>query len=86
MNMEIIDQDRSSASAAIKSDRDIVFELWKPDSRVVFTGVSPEVQNDLTECTDSVIQDQIDSDVRECKLLVFRLMKPQIFLPLSSVP
>ena len=28
MNMEIIDRDQSSASAAIKSDRDIVFELW----------------------------------------------------------
>ena len=31
----------------------------------VFTGVSPEVQNHLIECTDSVIQDQIDTEVTQ---------------------
>ena len=39
----------------------------RPDSGGVFTGVSPEVQNDLIECIDSVIQDQIDTEVRQCQ-------------------
>ena len=39
----------------------------RPDCGGVFTGVSPEVQNDLIECIDSVIQDQIDTEVRQCQ-------------------
>ena len=32
----------------------------------VFTGVSSEIQNDLIECIDSVIQDQIDKEIENC--------------------
>ena len=35
----------------------------------IFTGVSSEIQNDLTECTDSVIQDQIDKEIENCRIL-----------------
>ena len=39
----------------------------------VFTGVSPEVQNDLIECIDSVIQDQIDTEVRQCQFFCIQI-------------
>ena len=42
------------------------------DERVhsgVFTGTSSEVQNDLIECIDSVIQDQIDKEIENCRFL-----------------
>ena len=42
----------------------------RPDCGGVFTGVSPEVQNDLIECIDSVIQYQIDTEVRQCQFLI----------------
>ena len=45
----------------------------RPDSGGVFTGVSPEVQNDLIECIDSVIQDQIDTEVRQCQFFSFQI-------------
>ncbi|XP_046863144.1 uncharacterized protein LOC124456877 [Xenia sp. Carnegie-2017] len=32
-----------------------------------FTGVSADVQNDLIECIDSVIQDEIDDEMKECQ-------------------
>ena len=35
----------------------------------VFTGVSSEIQNDLIECIDSVIQDQIDKETENCRFL-----------------
>ena len=35
----------------------------------VFTGVSSEIKNDLIECIDSVIQDQIDKEIENCRLL-----------------
>ena len=35
----------------------------------VFTGVSLEIQNDLIECIDSVIQDQIDKELESCRFL-----------------
>ena len=35
----------------------------------VFTGVSSEIQNDLIECIDSVIQDQIDKEIANCRFL-----------------
>ena len=35
----------------------------------VFTGVSSEIQNDLIDCIDSVIQDVIDQEVKECTFL-----------------
>ena len=31
-----------------------------------FSGVSADIQNDLIECIDSVIQDQIEKDIAEC--------------------
>ena len=34
-----------------------------------FTGVSSEIQNDLIDCIDSVIQDVIDQEVKECTFL-----------------
>ena len=45
----------------------------------VFTGVSPDIQNDLIECIDSVIQDQIDKEIEECTFLSIQYMKLQIF-------
>ena len=33
----------------------------------VFTGVSSDVQNDVIECIDSVIEDQISKEVSECQ-------------------
>ena len=35
----------------------------------VFTGVSSEIQNNLIECIDSVIQDQIDKGIENCRFL-----------------
>ena len=35
----------------------------------VFTGISSEIQNDLIECIDSVIQDQIDKEIENCRFL-----------------
>lgn len=37
------------------------------DEGGVFTGVSADVQNDLIECIDSVIQDEIDDEMKECQ-------------------
>ena len=39
----------------------------RPDSGGVFTGMSADVQNDLIECIDAVIEDQIDKEVRDCQ-------------------
>ena len=41
----------------------------RPDSGGVFTGVSSDVQNDVIECIDSVIEDQINKEVTECQFL-----------------
>jgi hypothetical protein len=35
----------------------------------VFTGVSSDIQNDLIECIDSIIQDQIEKEIKECSFL-----------------
>jgi len=35
----------------------------------VFTDVYSEIQNDLIECIDSVIQDQIDKEIENCRFL-----------------
>ena len=35
----------------------------------VFTGVSSEIQNDLIECIDPIIQDQIDKETENCRFL-----------------
>ena len=35
----------------------------------VFTGVYSDIQNDLIECIDSVIQDQIDKEIENCRFL-----------------
>ena len=35
----------------------------------VFTGVSGDTQNDLIECIDSVIQDQIEDEVKQCSFM-----------------
>jgi hypothetical protein len=32
-----------------------------------FTGMSEDVQNDLIECIDAVIEDQIDKEIRDCQ-------------------
>ena len=39
----------------------------------VFTGVSSEIQNDLIECIDSVIQDQIDKEIENCRFLTIQV-------------
>ena len=38
-----------------------------------FTGVSADIQNDLIECIDSVIQDQIDTEIQNCTFLSIQL-------------
>ena len=35
----------------------------------VFTGISSDIQNDLIECIDSVLQDQIDKEIEKCKFV-----------------
>ena len=35
----------------------------------VFTGVSADTQNDIIECIDSVIQDQINREIENCTFL-----------------
>ena len=35
----------------------------------VFTGVSADIQNDLIECIDSVIEDQIGKEIKSCSFL-----------------
>ena len=35
----------------------------------VFIGVFSETQSDLIECIDSVIQDQIDKEIENCRFL-----------------
>ena len=35
----------------------------------VFTGVYSEIQNDLIESIDSVIQDQVDKEIGNCRFL-----------------
>ena len=35
----------------------------------VFTGVSADIQNDLIECIDSVIEDQIGKEIESCSFL-----------------
>ena len=35
----------------------------------VFTGVYSVIQNDLIECIDSVIQDEIDKEIENCRFL-----------------
>ena len=44
-------------------------EAERCESGGVFTGVSSDVQNDVIECIDSVIEDQINKEVRECQFL-----------------
>ena len=39
----------------------------------VFTGVSGDTQNDLIECIDSVIQDQIEEEVKQCTFLIVQV-------------
>ncbi len=41
----------------------------RSDSGGVFTGVSSDVRNDVIECIDSVIEDQINKEVSECQFL-----------------
>ncbi len=38
-----------------------------------FTGVSADIQNDLIECIDSVIQDQIDKEILDCTFLSIQI-------------
>ena len=35
----------------------------------VFTGVSADIQNEVIECVDSVLQDEIDSEITDCNFL-----------------
>ena len=42
----------------------------------VFTGVYSEIQNDLIECIDSVIQDQIDKEIENCRFLSIQVDVP----------
>ena len=42
-------------------------EAERCESGGVFTGVSSDVQNDVIECIDSVIEDQINKEVSECQ-------------------
>jgi hypothetical protein len=44
-------------------------QAGRSDSGGVFTGVSSDVQNDVIECIDSVIEDQINKEVSECQFL-----------------
>ena len=39
----------------------------------VFTGVSADIQNDLIECIDMIIQDQIDKEIQECTFLTIQV-------------
>ena len=41
----------------------------RPDTGGVFTGVSSDVQNDLTECKDDVTQDEIDKEISDCQFI-----------------
>ena len=58
-------------------------EVERCESEGVFTGVSSDVQNDVIECIDSVIEDQINKEVSECQffILASSLMKPWTCLP-----
>ena len=60
------------------------FKQQRLDSGGVFTGVPPEGQNDLIECIDSVIQDQIVRKLGNASFLALKLMKLRIFLPKPS--
>ena len=44
-------------------------EVERCESEGVFTGVSSDVQNNVIECIDSVIEDQINKEVSECQFL-----------------
>ena len=37
----------------------------------VFTGVSADIQNDIIECVDSVLQDEIDREITECNFFKY---------------
>ena len=39
----------------------------------VFPGVSADIQNDLIECIDMIIQDQIDKEIQECTFLTIQV-------------
>ena len=39
----------------------------------VVTGVSADIQNDLIECIDSVVQDQIDKEIEDCTFLSIQI-------------
>ena len=41
----------------------------RPYTGGVFTGVSSDVQNDLIECLDDVIQDEIDKEISDCQFI-----------------
>ena len=41
----------------------------------VFAGASGDTQNDLIECIDSVIQNQIDEEVQQCTFLSVQVDK-----------
>ena len=43
-------------------------EVERCEFRVVFTGVSSDVQNDVIECIDSVIEDQINKELSKCQI------------------
>ena len=42
-------------------------EVERCECESVFIGVSSDVQNDVIECIDSVIEDQINKEVSECQ-------------------
>ena len=51
-------------------------EAERCESGGVFTGVSSDVQNDIIECIDSVIEDQINKEVSECQFFSTQVIKP----------
>jgi len=50
----------------------------------VFTCICSEIQNDLIECIDSVIQDQIDKEIENCRFLSIQVDETTTFLLRSS--
>ena len=44
----------------------------------VFTGVYSEIQNDLIECIDSFIQDQIDKEIENCRFLSIQVVTTDV--------
>ena len=46
-----------------------------------FTGVSSEIQNNLIECIESVIQDQIDKEIENCRISLIKAIVRFIVTP-----